>query len=146
MATNKEEFSKTDGGKYEGSSYDKSMSKTASTEEINEAVYGSNLYARRFVLSNPLLTHDHFHYLYPLYKDSATIYFLMKNRSCPADLLYKVAVEDDDPVVRDFVAEHPNVTKETLVIISLRRSPAHEAEKREYDAFVTETETARGLR
>lgn len=113
------------------------ISTTTSVEELNEAVYGDNRLARRHALSNPMLTHEQFHYLYPLYSDSALIYFLLTNINCPADLLHKIALVDEDPVVREMVTQHRNATQETLVVVTLRSDKVYEDSRSAYEEYKT---------
>lgn len=113
---------KTDNNIYVGTAHTRDMSSTISMEELDEVVYGDNSVKHRYAASNPLLTEEHIRHLFPSLRWKPEIYTLMKNANFPADLLHKLAVEDEDAYTLGLILQNPNVTPETRVVIALRKS------------------------
>lgn len=103
----------------------RSLKKTRNRLWIRYSVYNEKRYYTQYVVSqNKRLTEKQCRYLYASYSrlgDDIAIGYLLNQPNFPSDLLSSIALTESWKLALDLVANHPNTTKETKVIIALRR-------------------------
>jgi hypothetical protein len=87
---------------------------------IEEAVYSGDKTREQYIAENSLLTADQCRYLYPRLKDLS---LSLSQERFPADLLYEIALKEEDIYFLDLILTHPNVNEETRVALTLLDRP-----------------------
>lgn len=102
----------------------KELRRTSDLNKIEEAVYSDNIKDNRYVASNPRLTERHCRELLPKMTDVFDRCLLVEVSAFPSDLLAFLASSDPSDSVRGIIANHPNASKETKVMATLRGTVA----------------------
>jgi hypothetical protein len=96
------------------------LTDTQNMEEIEQAVYGSNISHASMVSRNPLLSETHCRHLITRMDHPMDRAFLVKSPSFPADLLAELALSEGSQFVLGFIVGHPNANDETRALVALR--------------------------
>lgn len=100
---------------------------TVSQKEIDEAVYGEDIYEQECVIRNPNLTQAHCRHLFETLirnkdSDDLTMGLLVLQKEFPEDLLFELAhkITKEDEFTHISILAQPKVNKETKIVLGLR--------------------------
>lgn len=99
------------------------LKNTRSPEEIEEAVYSSDLYDNQCIVRNSNLTEEQCGHLTKRLDidDDLSWFFLLTQKNFPQDLLLQVAMRPLGPMAQAIVLGNPNATPEIKVAITLNK-------------------------
>jgi len=105
---------------------------TLSQKEIDEAVYGQDIYEQECVIRNPNLTQAHCQHLFETLirnngSDDLTMGLLVSLKEFPEDLLFELAhkITKKDEFTHISILAHPRVNRETKIVLGLRVGSAN---------------------
>lgn len=99
---------------------------TEHVPSIKKAVHSSNPIIYKKVVSNPRLDEADCRHLLPLLDNETMVRaILVEHDSFPSDLLTKLTLSENQPIVRHVIANHPNTLPEDAVASILRGTLSH---------------------